>query len=284
MTKRLACHYSVVRFCPYPETDEFVNVGIVLACPALGYLDGLRANLRRSSRVNGFFPELKPEIYKAVVYAWDNLITQQRRLPKGGQMLADFDQKQLRDGFLALTRPRESILYYSEPRVILSDEPKTTLKDLLASYVERRFAHMPEYQEKVMCDRVEQVLNEANALARYIKNDQVGDDVFHVKFPFVRRTEAAARPRQAIKALHLDREDTTDLFHHADRWLSNVRRLRLAHTDPEALLFVLQGPNNRSSTHTVVFDQVRHDLDHADIPHVSVDEESSIRNFAAQSI
>jgi len=29
MTKPLACHYSVVRFCPYPESDEFVNVGVV---------------------------------------------------------------------------------------------------------------------------------------------------------------------------------------------------------------------------------------------------------------
>ena len=46
MNNRLACHYSVVRFCPYPETDEFVNVGVMLACPAIGFLDGLRADLR----------------------------------------------------------------------------------------------------------------------------------------------------------------------------------------------------------------------------------------------
>jgi Protein of unknown function (DUF3037). len=283
MTKRLACHYSVVRFCPYPETGEFVNVGVLLACPALGYLDGLRANLRRRGRVNRFFPELNPEVYRTVVHVWDDLVAAQRRLPKDGQMLADFDRKQLREHFLALTRPRESILYYGAPRVILSDDPAATLKDLFAAYVDRRFAHAPEYQEKVMCDRVAHVLDQAKTLDRYLRNEPVGDDVFQVRFPFVLRTDAIARPRRAIKALHLDHEDTTDLFHHADRWLGNVRRLRLAQTAPESLLFVLQGPHGRSAKHTAAFDQVRRDLDQADIPHVSVEAEAAIRDFATRA-
>jgi hypothetical protein len=283
MTKRLACHYSVLRFCPYPETDEFVNVGVLLACPALGYLDGIRADLRRRGRVNRFFPELNPEVYKAVVHTWEALIAQQRRQPKDGQMLADFDQKQLRDVFLALARPRESILYYSEPRVILSEDPMATLKDLFASYVERRFAQAIEYQEKVMCDRVERVLSEAKALDRYVKNERVGDDVFHVRFPFVLPAHGQTRPRQAIKALHLDRDDTTDLFHHADRWLSNVRRLRQAGTDPQDLLFVLQGPQDRGAKHGLAFDQVRRDFDQAKIDYVALDAENAIRDFAAQS-
>lgn len=281
MTKQLACHYSVVRFCPYPESGEFVNVGVLLACPALGFLDGLRASLRRSSRVNNFFPELNPEVYKTVVRVWDSLVAQERRLPKDGQLLADFDRQQFREHFLTLTRPRESILYYSSPRVILSEDPLVTLNELFAAYVDRRFAHAPEYQEKVMCDRVARVLHEANVLDRYIKNDPVGDDVFQVRFPFVRRTDAEARPHQAIKALHLDHEDTTALFHHADRWLSNVRRLRSAGTAPESLLFVLQGPQNRGAKHIAAFDQVRRDLDQADIPHASVDAEGIIKDFAA---
>ena len=210
--------------------------------------------------MNRFFHELNPDVYKAVVLAWDDLIAQQRRLPADGQILADFDQKQLRQDFLTLTRTRESILYYSEPRVVLSDDPKATLTDLFGAYVERRFAHLPEYQEKVMCDRVEHVLHEAKVLDRYLKNDEVGDEVFHVRFPFVRRTEAFARPRQAIKALHLDE------------------------TAPEALLFVLQGPQNRSPKHAAAFDQVRRDLDHEKIPHVLVEAEAAIRDFAAQSM
>jgi hypothetical protein len=271
-----------VRFCPYPETDEFVNVGVVLACPALGYFDGMRADLRRRGRVNRFFPELNREVYATVVYAWDDLLTRHRRLPKGGQMLADFDQKQLRDVFLALTRPRESILYYGEPRVVLSDDPAATMKELFGSYVERRFAQTPEYQETVMCQRVERVLEDANILARYVCDARVGDDIFHIRFPFVRPASGASRPRQAIKALHLDRDDTTDLIHHADRWLSNVRRLRQAGTDPEELLFVLQGPQNRGPKHGLVFEQVKRELSDAKIPHVGIEATDRLLAFASK--
>ncbi len=282
MTKRLACHYSVVRFCPYPETDEFVNVGVLLACPALGYLNGMRANLQRRGRVNRFFPELNRDVYSAVMQGWDGLVLRHRRLPKDGQMLADFDQKRLREEFLALARPRESILYYGEPRVILSEDRAAALKDLFGSYVERRFAQTPEYQEEIMSERVARVIGDTTVLSRFIRNERVGDDVFHVRFHFVRRADGQARPRQAIKALHLDREDTTDLIHHADRWLSNVRRLRQAGNDPQDLLFVLQGPQDRGAKHDRVFDQVRRELDDAQIPHVPLAAADHIRGFASK--
>jgi hypothetical protein len=280
MTKRLACHYSVARFCPYPETDEFVNVGVLLACPAVGYLDGQRADLRRRGRVNSFFPELNPDVFRTVVHAWDGVLTQSRRLPKDGQMLASFDARQLQDIFLALTRPRESILYYSPPRVVLSDDPAKTLTVLFSNYVERQFAHAVEYQERVMNQRVERLLEDAKVLSRYARDERVGDDVFHVRFPFVRHGPEAARPRQAIKALHLDREDTTDLLHHADRWLSNVRRLRQAGTAPEEILFVLQGPQNRGPKHSTVFDQVRSDFDQSEIPNVMIEAPERLVEFA----
>ncbi len=33
-TGKVACNYAIIRFLPYPETEEFVNVGVVLACPS----------------------------------------------------------------------------------------------------------------------------------------------------------------------------------------------------------------------------------------------------------
>lgn len=279
MTKRLACHYSVVRFCPYPETDEFVNVGVILACPALGYLDGKRADLRRRGRVGNFFPELNPDIYKAAVLAWDDVLKMHRRTPKDSQLLTSADQTQLRDGFFALTRPRESILYYSEPRVILTDDPVQTLDQVFGAYVERRFASAIEYQERVMCQRLERVLDEAKVLPRYLRNEQVGDAVYHVRFPFVKRVGGETRPRQAIKALYLNREESTDIIRHADSWVNSVRRLRQYGTAPSELLFVLQGPTDQGAGQRQAFDQVLHDLDDEHIDHVSIEATTEIRTF-----
>lgn len=36
---KYSCLYSIVRFAPYAETEEFANVGIVLTAPAYGRME-----------------------------------------------------------------------------------------------------------------------------------------------------------------------------------------------------------------------------------------------------
>jgi hypothetical protein len=271
----------VARFCPYPETDEFVNVGVVLACPLIGYLDFKRADLRRRGRVGHFFPELDASIYSAAMHAWKDSVAVYRHVPVDGQTLNDLDQKRQRELFKNLVRPRESILYYSEPRVILSDNVEATLDEMFGVYVERRFANAPEYQEKVMCRRLEAVFHEANLLQRYVLNDRVGNEDYHVRFPFVNRAGADAHPRQAIKALHLDRKNPTDIIRHADDWRNVVSRLKSYGTAPDEMLFVLQGPNvDNEPSRMRAFGRVLNDLANDNIPYVTVDATSAILAFA----
>lgn len=283
MTKPLACHYSVVRFAPYPETDEFVNVGVVLACPSLGYLDFKRADLRRRGRVGRFFPELDANIYSAAMHAWVDSLKGFRHVPETAQTLTDFDCQRQRELFKALVRPRESILFYSEPRVILSTDPVATLDEIFGAYVERRFANAPEYQEKVMCRRLQVVFREADLLQRYLLDDPVGNEDYQVRFPFVRRIEADAPPRQAIKALHLDRKNPTDILRHTDEWRNVVSRLKEDRTAPTELLFVLQGPRTGEGPHLRAFDRARLGLEADHIPYVTADAIPDILAFAQHS-
>jgi len=282
MTKQLACHYSVVRFAPYPETDEFVNVGVVLACPALGYFDFKRADLRRRGRVGRFFPELDANIYSAAMHAWVDSLKDHRSVPVDGQTLNDCDRQRMRDVFKTMVRPRESILFYSEPRVILSDNPAATLDEIFGAYVERRFANAPEYQERVMCRRLQAVFREANLLQRYLLDEKVGNEDYQVRFPFVKRAAPDVRPHQAIKALHLDRTNSTDIIRHADDWAGVVARLREFGTAPDELLFILRGPDNSNSVHGRAYDRVRQALDAASIPHLPEDATADILQFAAK--
>lgn len=282
MTKPLACHYSVLRFAPYPETDEFVNVGIVLACPAIGYLDFKRADLRRRGRVGKFFPELDANIYSAAMHAWEDSLKAVRRVPTDGQTLNDCDRQSQRELFKTLVRPRESILFYSEPRVILSSDPAATLDEVFGAYVERRFANAPEYQERIMCRRLEAVFREANVLQRFRTNEKVGDDIYAVSFPFVKRVADGVRPIQAIKALHLDRKDPTDIIRHADEWIGVVARLREFGTVPDELLFVLHGPEQTDTAHGKAYDRVRVALDKGQIPHLAEESTPAILAFASK--
>ena len=61
---KLVCNCSVIRFLPYPETGEFVNLGIVACCPQVGWM-GFVVEARKTKRVSDFFPELDVEMYVA---------------------------------------------------------------------------------------------------------------------------------------------------------------------------------------------------------------------------
>ncbi len=52
---RYACiYYSIVRFAPFAETEEFANVGIVLSAPAIKRME-YRLASEHLERVNRFF-------------------------------------------------------------------------------------------------------------------------------------------------------------------------------------------------------------------------------------
>lgn len=137
MSKSLACNYSVLRFAPYPETDEFVNVGVVLACPALGYLDFRLADPLQHERVALFFPELDTAVYSSAMRAWAEALNAHRSTPSTPQTGTEDALQRRRELFTTLVRPRESILYYSGVRVILGDNPATTLEQVFTAFVER---------------------------------------------------------------------------------------------------------------------------------------------------
>ena len=64
------CNYAPLHFMPYRETGEFVNMGVVVFCPEIDWVD-FRLEMRRTKRVHGFFPELDLRILRASVQALD---------------------------------------------------------------------------------------------------------------------------------------------------------------------------------------------------------------------
>lgn len=59
--------YSIVQFKPYRETDEFVNVGVVLCCPSAGFFGHL-INKSGFARINHFFSHLEKSLAKKAIH------------------------------------------------------------------------------------------------------------------------------------------------------------------------------------------------------------------------
>lgn len=155
MIKKLACNYTILRFLPYAEPGEFVNLGVALACPDLHWFD-YRLETRRLDRITDFFPELKQN--KAAFVEGRKLFKDE--LDRVSKMMNDGkgdvqlrfkeDAKLFNQVFLNLVRPREEVFCFSPPRTCLTEEPKAELERLFNFYVERGFAQRQEYQETLM--------------------------------------------------------------------------------------------------------------------------------------
>jgi hypothetical protein len=73
----LVCNYALVRFLPYRETGEFVNIGVLVYAPEISYFD-FRLAERRNRRVRAFFPEVDPAFYAASVESLHRELERQR--------------------------------------------------------------------------------------------------------------------------------------------------------------------------------------------------------------
>lgn len=100
---QLACNYAVLRFLPYPETGEFVNLGVAAHCPGTGHF-GSKFETTRTKRVTTFFPELPVTRFRAARLAMAN------ELERVGAAIRMEPNAQLqRRYFQKLVRPREAI-------------------------------------------------------------------------------------------------------------------------------------------------------------------------------
>jgi hypothetical protein len=240
MKTMLACNYAVVRFLPYRETGEFVNVGVVLFCPEAGYFD-LRMETRKQGRVTDFFPELDKNLFRLGRQNFHGELKRVRELLNRDPRRAE-DPMRLAV-FRELVRPRESVFRFSEAATVLAEDPAAKLQELFDHCVNRQFAHGREYQETVMAKRLNEVLR-THELARFYRmNRPVGNDDFHVILPFVSdATNGAGVARRAIKPLDLDRDEPTKIYEHGDLWVKRVERLRQVNRLPEGMLFTLREP------------------------------------------
>jgi hypothetical protein len=115
------CNYALLRFLPYPETGEFVNIGVVLFAPGPDRQHLVVATPPGDvARVLHFFPTIRKNDY----------LLQKRsileEIDRVNDTIINSDQRLGRTIFAELVRPRESIFRFSDLRTVLSDDPSAT--------------------------------------------------------------------------------------------------------------------------------------------------------------
>lgn len=277
---RIACQYAIVRFAPFVETGEFANVGILMMSAKERYF-GFKLETRRHGRITKFFEELEAKQYRAALEDLKEELARTHELLKRHGFDRRFktnDEPFARALFDEIVRPRESIVRFSEPRVVLADNPKTKLNELFAYYVERNFV-TKKYKETVMENGVRGWLRAARLQDRF-QPQLLGDDEFQTRFPFVQLADKHAV--KAIKPLFLGQDRTTRIIEYGATWALRITELRKRNKLPEHVMFAVEGPGQHlHGKREHAYQDALHRLKDTGVEVVGANEKDRVVQFAA---
>jgi len=276
--KKMPCLYAIVRFTPFVETGEFANVGIILMAPAERHF-AFKLMIQKHGRVTRFFEQLEAHVFKATM----RQLREELERTAGVLRQHGFDRRHkfndvdfARNLFAEIVRPRETVIKFSEPRALLAENLPAALDDLYGYYVERNFVTR-EYRETVLERGLRKWLFQAR-LAERFDRVEIGDEEYHVAFPFVE--QRGHQPYKAIKPLHLAHEQPTMIIEHGGQWLMRIRQLRKRGLLPEQVLFAVQGPATDDARERA-YEDIVDDLRNAQVTVLPYADRESILSFAA---
>ncbi|WP_313489151.1 DUF3037 domain-containing protein [Stutzerimonas nitrititolerans] len=243
------CNYSILRFLPYPETGEFVNIGIVLLASNGEFRYKIAPTRQRVTR---FFPTLDYKVYLRA----RNEVDQEFARLSGFFAKHRQDMSVLTSTFRHLIHPRETMMRFSAPGTITTDNTSEELEALFEHYVNHSFA-TKEYQEKVLERQLGQLLTASNLKQRYTEQ-RLGNSDYDVRFPFVMMDEAAVI--QAIKPVFLGQNEPGKIYEHGDAWVSKVRRLQSAQKLALDTLFIAEPPGTSAPKLLKAYNEVTDEL------------------------
>ncbi len=234
MTK-VGCLYAIVRFCPFVETEEFANVGIVMLVPQQKRLV-FKLMTRKHARVTGFFEQFDGAVFRAVIGGLREECDRAARMINNEST----DVQAAKALFQEIVRARETVIKFSAVRPTLVDDPTFALDDLYGHYVERDFV-TKEYRETILERAMRRWLNGAGFGARFDRHE-VGNAEYHAVFPFVET--AGSINITAIKPLNLAQDQPSKILEHGGNWLFRVQTLQRKGLLPQKVIFPVEGPGD----------------------------------------
>jgi hypothetical protein len=129
---QFVCNYAVLRFLPYLDAGEFVNVGIVAHCADLGWC-AYAGDDADPGRVMQFFTAIDPDDYLAKRSAMFAEIARVCTLIQNTS-----DRRTSATIFQELVKPRESLFRFSSVRSVLTSDPVRLLHDLADQLIQSK--------------------------------------------------------------------------------------------------------------------------------------------------
>ncbi|WP_411572248.1 DUF3037 domain-containing protein [Vreelandella titanicae] len=245
----IICNYAVLRFQPYPDTGEFINLGIVMLTSDGLFLE--RVETRARQRVTHFFAKLPRDIFTS---ARRDFVSELKRVA----LLANKHQKdrsfQL-ELFKYLTGPSETMFRFSRPGTFATDDAHQAIDELFNRYVHHDFSQQLS-KEARLTSRVSHWLKSVKD--RRYRERSLGGDLLKVKFPLVWEEEGITK--QAVKPISFDLEDASSIIEKGDKWEARLRRLKESGQAPVDTVFITHAPETESGARQRAYTEIYREL------------------------
>lgn len=261
---RRSYDFSTIGFRPFPETQEFVTMGVVALDTAARQFDFVLQDARKTGRVLAMFPKAGKALYREARAKLETELTSIRNAVNGQgpggnvPLFPIFREKE--DGlFAAITSPREGVFCFpAKGRRMAADMP-AVLDALKVRFIDQDGLTAQQAVEQEMAKALRRVLRDAKILPAYNRDVKIGPDEFQVTFAFAHLLETH-RADRALRPLNFDLTTSTDIYKHGDQWISQMRRLKRLGYRPDRCLITARAPKDESDHRGEAFRQIRDEL------------------------
>lgn len=262
--------YSFVRFRPYVETGEFVNVGLLMCEPQRGKLT-YRLVSKNEKRIKSFFYNSNIfENIREVINAELKFITSQE---------FNFTIEEMARFFHNYVDIKEGAIQYSNAIIGLVDNPTLYFNDLYTRYIHLGGVKS-ESQEMIMIKRFRDIFKAENdAILLQYKQHMVKGELAKFSLPLALKNKDEKQILKAVKPMVFDQIESPSMIEHCDNWVSKINRAaEEGLLKKENILFTLDTADTANKIK--ILNKIKHTFDKFKIQHIDWNENDHLLAFA----
>ncbi|MFU2147183.1 DUF3037 domain-containing protein [Hafnia paralvei] len=268
------CLYSIIRYAPFAETEEFANIGVVLCAPKR-HLFLFKLTKRNDSRICSFFRDdlIFPKAKDAI----------QRELELVQKSIESFSSaEQVAVFFRNYTAKRESIFQFSTIRVTVPDSPIAEIERIYNKFI-KLSEYTPERREEILNKELKNRFKKYSDLKNVFKKEQIGGELIKLTIPLAAKLDNNIVC--TIKPLAFDQTEASKMMDHCETWVA--RLLRASNEgliNKNGILIPVDGPVNPTTKSKNAMNAIEKTIEGHGIKCIRHDAESEIIAFARATL
>lgn len=265
--------YSFIRYLPYFESGEFVNVGLI-ACEPKKQKLSYQLVKKNDSRVNNFFRNSK------IFYSVRTVIDEQLDYIRNKINERGFSNEQeIIEFFHHYTERKDGIFQFSDAVVALTDNPEMLFSEVYEKFIKLACVGNESQENQIIKHYRTLFKADNDPLLQNYKQHRVHGTISKFVLPLALKNNDNKQILKGIKSLAFDQTETSSMIEHCDSWIARINRASEENLlDKGNILFALDTADTALKQN--ILTTIKRTFDHNNIQHTDWRNNHEIIKFA----